>query len=277
MFIFDLIKSIVLGIVEGITEWLPVSSTGHLILVEEFLNMSLSENFKEMFNVVIQLGAILAVIILFWQKIWPFQSKENGSIIKKDSFVLWFKVIVACIPAVILVLLGLDEKCEELFYKPVPVALALIIVGIIFIIVENLRKNRVEKETPLQDITFLQAALIGVFQLAAAIFPGTSRSGSTIIGGLSLGLSRVAAAEFTFILSIPVMAGASLLKLLDFGFDFTLNEFAVLMAGFITAFLVSLIAIRFLMNFVKKHDFKIFAYYRIVLGIAVLVYFYVIK
>lgn len=277
MFIFDLIKSIVLGIVEGITEWLPVSSTGHLILVEEFLNMSLSENFKEMFNVVIQLGAILAVIILFWQKIWPFQSKEKGSIIKKDSFMLWFKVIVACIPAVILVLLGLDEKCEELFYKPVPVALALIIVGIIFIIVENLRKNRVEKETPLQDITFLQAALIGVFQLAAAIFPGTSRSGSTIIGGLSLGLSRVAAAEFTFILSIPVMAGASLLKLLDFGFDFTLNEFAVLMAGFITAFLVSLIAIRFLMNFVKKHDFKIFAYYRIVLGIAVLVYFYVIK
>lgn len=277
MFIFDLVKSIVLGIVEGITEWLPVSSTGHLILVEEFLNMSLSENFKEMFNVVIQLGAILAVIILFWQKIWPFQSKEKGSIIKKDSFMLWFKVIVACIPAVILVLLGLDEKCEELFYKPVPVALALIIVGIIFIIVENLRKNRVEKETPLQDITFLQAALIGVFQLAAAIFPGTSRSGSTIIGGLSLGLSRVAAAEFTFILSIPVMAGASLLKLLDFGFDFTLNEFAVLMAGFITAFLVSLIAIRFLMNFVKKHDFKIFAYYRIVLGIAVLVYFYVIK
>lgn len=277
MFIFDLIKSIVLGIVEGITEWLPVSSTGHLILVEEFLNMSLSENFKEMFNVVIQLGAILAVIILFWQKIWPFQSKEKGSIIKKDSFMLWFKVIVACIPAVILVLLGLDEKCEELFYKPIPVALALIIVGIIFIIVENLRKNRVEKETSLQDITFLQAALIGVFQLAAAIFPGTSRSGSTIIGGLSLGLSRVAAAEFTFILSIPVMAGASLLKLLDFGFDFTLNEFAVLMAGFITAFVVSLIAIRFLMNFVKKRDFKIFAYYRIVLGIAVLVYFYVIK
>ena len=277
MFIFDLIKSIVLGIVEGITEWLPVSSTGHLILVEEFLNMSLSEDFKEMFNVVIQLGAILAVIILFWQKIWPFQSKDKGSIIKKDSFMLWFKVIIACVPAVILVLLGLDEKCEELFYKPVPVALALIIVGIIFIIVENLRKNRVEKETPLQDITFLQAALIGVFQLAAAIFPGTSRSGSTIIGGLSLGLSRVAAAEFTFILSIPVMAGASLLKLLDFGFDFTLNEFAVLMAGFITAFLVSLIAIRFLMNFVKKHDFKIFAYYRIVLGIAVLVYFYVIK
>jgi undecaprenyl-diphosphatase len=230
-----------------------------------------------MFNVVIQLGAILAVIILFWQKIWPFQSKDKGSIIKKDSFMLWFKVIIACVPAVILVLLGLDEKCEELFYKPVPVALALIIVGIIFIIVENLRKNRVEKETPLQDITFLQAALIGVFQLAAAIFPGTSRSGSTIIGGLSLGLSRVAAAEFTFILSIPVMAGASLLKLLDFGFDFTLNEFAVLMAGFITAFLVSLIAIRFLMNFVKKHDFKIFAYYRIILGIAVLVYFYVIK
>ena len=277
MFIFDLIKSIVLGIVEGITEWLPVSSTGHLILVEEFLNMSLSEDFKEMFNVVIQLGAILAVIILFWQKIWPFQSKDKGSIIKKDSFMLWFRVIIACVPAVILVLLGLDEKCEELFYKPVPVALALIIVGIIFIIVENLRKNRVEKETPLQDITFLQTALIGVFQLAAAIFPGTSRSGSTIIGGLSLGLSRVAAAEFTFILSIPVMAGASLLKLLDFGFDFTLNEFAVLMAGFITAFLVSLIAIRFLMNFVKKHDFKIFAYYRIVLGIAVLVYFYVIK
>ena len=277
MFIFDLIKSIVLGIVEGITEWLPVSSTGHLILVEEFLNMSLSEDFKEMFNVVIQLGAILAVIILFWQKIWPFQSKDKGSIIKKDSFMLWFKVIIACVPAVILVLLGLDEKCEELFYKPIPVALALIIVGIIFIVVENLRKNRVEKETSLQDITFLQAALIGVFQLAAAIFPGTSRSGSTIIGGLSLGLSRVAAAEFTFILSIPVMAGASLLKLLDFGFDFTLNEFLVLAAGFLTAFVVSLIAIRFLMNFVKKHDFKIFAYYRIVLGIAVLAYFYVIK
>ncbi|MBQ5320482.1 MAG: undecaprenyl-diphosphate phosphatase [Oscillospiraceae bacterium] len=277
MFIFELIKSIVLGIVEGITEWLPVSSTGHLILVEEFLNLNVSEEFKEMFNVVIQLGAILAVIILFWKKIWPFQTKTNGSTIKKDSIMLWLKIIVACVPAVILVLLGLDEKCEQLFYKPIPIALALIIVGIVFIIVEYLRKGKADKSDSLNDITFLQAALIGIFQLVAAVFPGTSRSGATIIGGLSLGVSRVTAAEFTFVLSIPVMAGASLLKLLDFGFDFTAPELVILLAGFLTAFIISLIAIKFLMNFVKRHDFKIFAYYRIALGIAVLLYFYIIK
>ncbi len=277
MFIFELIKSIVLGIVEGITEWLPVSSTGHLILVEEFLNLNVSEEFKEMFNVVIQLGAILAVIILFWKKIWPFQTKTNGSTIKKDSIMLWLKIIVACVPAVILVLLGLDEKCEQFFYKPIPIALALIIVGIVFIIVEYLRKGKADKSDSLNDITFLQAALIGIFQLVAAVFPGTSRSGATIIGGLSLGVSRVTAAEFTFVLSIPVMAGASLLKLLDFGFDFTAPELVILLAGFLTAFIISLIAIKFLMNFVKRHDFKIFAYYRIALGIAVLLYFYIIK
>ena len=257
MFIFELIKSIVLGIVEGITEWLPVSSTGHLILVEEFLNLNVSEEFKEMFNVVIQLGAILAVIILFWKKIWPFQTKTNGSTIKKDSIMLWLKIIVACVPAVILVLLGLDEKCEQLFYKPIPIALALIIVGIVFIIVEYLRKGKADKSDSLNDITFLQAALIGIFQLVAAVFPGTSRSGATIIGGLSLGVSRVTAAEFTFVLSIPVMAGASLLKLLDFGFDFTAPELVILLAGFLTAFIISLIAIKFLMNFVKRHDLPI--------------------
>lgn len=277
MFILELIKSIVLGIVEGITEWLPVSSTGHLILVEEFLKLNVSEEFKEMFNVVIQLGAILAVIILFWEKIWPFQTKEKGSIIKKDSMMLWLKIIVACIPAVILVLLGLDEKCEEIFYHPIPIAIALIVVGIVFIVVECLRKGKEDKKDSLNDISFLQATLIGLFQLVAAVFPGTSRSGSTIIGGLSLGISRVTAAEFTFVLSIPVMAGASLLKLLDFGFDFATTELVILLVGFLTAFVISLIVIKFLMSFVKKHDFKIFGYYRIALGVAVLLYFYLKK
>ena len=273
----DIIKSIILGIVEGITEWLPVSSTGHLILFDEFLKLDVSKEFSEMFNVVIQLGAILAVIILFWNKIWPFQSKKvNGTLFKPNSIALWVKIVISCIPAGLIVVLGLDEKCEELFYHPVPIALALIVVGILFIIVEMLYKNKPSSVLALQDINYLQAVLIGVAQVLAAVFPGTSRSGITIIAGLVLGLSRSIAAEYTFVLSVPVMVGASLLKLIKFGFSYTAAELVILSVGFISAFLVSIAVIKFLMDFIKKHDFKIFGYYRILLGIAVIIYFCIV-
>ncbi len=270
----EVLKSVVLGIIEGITEWLPISSTGHLILFGEFLGLNVSKDFKSMFDVVIQLGAILAVIILFWNKIWPLQSKkENGTLFKSNAIMLWVKIIISCIPAGLMVVLGLDEKCEELFYRPVPIALALIIVGVLFIVIEKLFKNKTASINTLQDITYLQAVLIGVSQVLAAVFPGTSRSGITIIAGLILGLSRSVAAEYTFVLSVPVMAGASLLKLLEFGFSYTALETAILFAGFVSAFVVSLIVIKFLMNFIKKHDFKVFGYYRIALGAIVLLYF----
>ncbi len=271
---WDIIKSIILGIVEGITEWLPVSSTGHIILVEEFLHLNVSADFKSMFDVVIQLGAIIAVIILFWNKIWPFQSKkEGGTLFKTNALVLWLKIILSCIPAGLMVVFGLDELCEELFYSPVPIALALIIVGVMFIIIERIYKNKPSSVNTLQDITYLQALIIGVSQVLAAVFPGTSRSGITIITALILGLSRSVAAEYTFVLSVPVMAGASALKLLKFGFDYSTDEFLILLSGFVSAFLVSLFVIKFLMNFIKKHDFQVFGYYRIILGILVLIYF----
>ena len=271
---WDIIKSIILGIVEGITEWLPVSSTGHIILVEEFLHLNVSADFKSMFDVVIQLGAIIAVIILFWNKIWPFQSKkEGGTLFKTNALVLWLKIILSCIPAGLMVVFGLDELCEELFYSPTPIALALIIVGVMFIIIERIYKNKPSSVNTLQDITYLQALLIGVSQVLAAVFPGTSRSGITIITALILGLSRSVAAEYTFVLSVPVMAGASALKLLKFGFDYSTDEFLILLSGFVSAFVVSLFVIKFLMNFIKKHDFQVFGYYRIILGILVLIYF----
>lgn len=277
----EIIKSIFLGIVEGITEWLPVSSTGHLILVDEFLKMGMSSDFKEMFDVVIQLGAIMAVVLLYWKKLFPFGRKNNasplkpdgiGAYIKTDIFTMWFKVLAACLPAAVVGLL-FDDVLNDLFYNPLTVSIALIVFGVAFIIVENWNHGRKSKINGIGDFTYKTALIIGVFQLIAAVFPGTSRSGATIVGALLIGVSRTAAAEFTFYLAIPVMFGASLLKLMKFGFDFTGTEIAVLAAGMITAFLVSVVVIKFLMDYIKKHDFKVFGWYRIVLGILVLAYF----
>lgn len=270
----DILKAILFGIVEGITEWLPISSTGHMILLDEFVKMNVSEEFWNLFLVVIQLGAIMAVVILFWKKIWPFgRKKKDGSFyVKKDIFMLWFKILVACVPAAIVGVL-FDDKLDELFYHPWCVAIALIVFGIAFIIIENRNKSMTPQITKLKDITFQTAALIGVFQLIAAIFPGTSRSGATIVGALLIGVSRTVAAEFTFFLAIPVMFGASLLKILKFGLAFTGMELVLLAVGMIVAFLVSMIVIRFLMGYIRKHDFKAFGYYRIVLGAVVLLYF----
>lgn len=283
MFI-EIIKAVIFGIVEGITEWLPISSTGHLILVEQFLKFTqVSEGFWEMFEVVIQLGAIMAVVLLYIKKIWPFTRNKNKAIkstgllsyLNKDIMNLWGKILIACIPAAIIGLL-FDEVFEQLFYNPTCIAIALIVFGIAFIVVENLNKGKRakknEKETTSQ-ITYKDALIIGLFQLIAAIFPGTSRSGATIIGALLIGLSRPNATEFTFYLAIPTMFGASLLKLLKFGLGFTGIELAVLLVGMIVSFLVSVVVIKFLMNYIKKHNFKIFGYYRIILGIVVLLYF----
>lgn len=279
--IWEIIKTIILGIVEGVTEWLPISSTGHLILVEEFLNLDKSDEFKEMFDVVIQLGAIMAVVVIFWKKLWPFGRKGNahplnktpfGKMIKTDIFVMWFKVLVACLPAAVIGLL-LDDWIDEHLYNPWTVAVALIVFGIAFIIIENWHKGKKPKITTIAELGFNTAFIIGVFQLIAAIFPGTSRSGATIVGALLIGVSRTVAAEFTFYLAIPVMFGASLLKLVKFGFGFTGSELAVLITGMVVAFLVSVVVIKFLMDYIKKHDFKVFGWYRIVLGILVLIYF----
>ena len=274
--IVELIKSIIFGIVEGITEWLPVSSTGHLILLEEFVSFdNVSSGFWPMFEVVIQLGAIMAVVVLFWDRIFPFaKGGEILHIMKKDKFFLWLKIAVACVPAAIVGLL-FDDQIDALFYNPLTVAIMLIVVGIAFIIVEHFNRRRRPKVTDLDSITFGTAFLIGIFQLIAAIFPGTSRSGATILGGLILGVSRTISAEFTFFLAIPVMLGASLLKLVKFGFAFTGLELAVLGVGCVTAFAVSMVCIRFLMDFIKKHDFKIFGWYRIMLGAVVLMYWVV--
>lgn len=270
----DILKAVLFGIVEGITEWLPISSTGHMILLDEFVKMNVSEEFWSLFLVVIQLGAIMAVVILFWKKIWPFgrRKKGGGFYVKTDIFMLWFKILVACVPAAIVGVL-FDDKLDELFYHPWCVAIALIVFGIAFIIIENRNKNMTPQITKLKDITFRTAALIGVFQLIAAIFPGTSRSGATIVGALLIGVSRTVAAEFTFFLAIPVMFGASLLKILKFGLAFTGTELVLLATGMVVAFLVSMIVIRFLMGYIRKHDFKAFGYYRIVLGAVVLLYF----
>ncbi|SHH85036.1 undecaprenyl-diphosphatase [Sporobacter termitidis DSM 10068] len=273
--ILEIIKSIILGIVEGVTEWLPISSTGHMLLVNEFLKLGESQEFIDMFLVVIQLGAILAVVVLFWNKIIPFGANKKLEE-KRQSWSLWGKIIVACIPAMIVGLL-LNDQIEALFYHSsvtsvITIAATLIFYGVLFIVIENRNKDQVAKIRTLPQVTYKTALFVGLFQLLSLI-PGTSRSGATIIGAILIGTSRVAAAEFTFVLSIPVMFGASLLKLYKFGFDFTGLEVAVLLVGVIVAFIVSLISIRFLMNYVKKHDFKVFGWYRIVLGIIVLVYF----
>ncbi len=281
--VLELLKAGIFGIIEGITEWLPISSTGHLILAEQFIKFNeVSPEFWSMFQVVIQFGAILAVVLLYFKKIWPFTKNKEKAIKKtgilsyfnKDIMNLWGKILVGCIPAAIIGLL-FDEVFEALFYNPVCIAIALIVFGIAFIVIENWNKSRRAKlkETS-NDITYKDAFLIGIFQLIAAIFPGTSRSGATIIGGLLIGLSRPNAAEFTFYLAIPTMLGASLLKLVKFGFGFTGIEIAVLLVGMLVSFLVSVAIIKFLMNYIKKHNFKVFGYYRIILGIIVLAYFF---
>ena len=280
MFI-EILKTIIFGIVEGITEWLPISSTGHLILVEQFVKLKeVSPEFWGMFQVVIQFGAILAVVLLYFKNIWPFtKNKEKAikkkgilSVFNKDIMNLWGKILVGCIPAAIIGLL-FDEVFEALFYNPTCIAIALIVFGIAFIVIENWNKNRKSAKTENSQITYKDALIIGVFQLLAAIFPGTSRSGATIIGGLLIGLSRPNAAEFTFYLAIPTMLGASLLKLVKFGLGFTSIELIILLVGMLVSFLVSVFVIKFLMNYIKKHDFKVFGYYRIILGIIVLAYF----
>lgn len=267
----ELLKAILFGIVEGITEWLPVSSTGHMIILDEFIRLDCTPEFLEMFLVVIQLGAIMAVVILFWNKIFPFQFKDKSKpVIEMDKIMLWLKIVVACIPAAVVGLL-FDDVFEELFYHAIPVALALIVFGVAFIVVERRNKGKKAKIRKLNDITFQTAFLIGIFQLIAAIFPGTSRSGATIVGALLIGVSRSVAAEFTFFLAIPVMFGASLLKLVKFGFSFTTMEAGVLIIGMLVSFFVSIFVIKFLMDYIKKHDFQIFGWYRIVLGAVVII------
>ncbi|MBQ9695128.1 MAG: undecaprenyl-diphosphate phosphatase [Oscillospiraceae bacterium] len=285
MDILELIKVIILGIVEGVTEWLPVSSTGHMILVDEFLKLNVSDEFKEMFEVVIQLGAIMAVVVLYFPKLWPFGKKNNahplsangfGAYIKTDIWQMWFKVLIACIPAAVIGL-ALDDWIDAHFYNPWTVAIALIVFGVAFIVIERWNHGRSAKMNTINELTYKAALIIGVFQVIAALFPGTSRSGATIVGALLIGVSRVTAAEFTFYLAIPVMFGASLLKLVKFGFDFTAPELIFLLVGMVVAFGVSVFVIRFLMDYIKKHDFTVFGWYRIVLGILVILYFVIIK
>ena len=270
--VIELLKVVFLGIVEGITEWLPISSTGHMLLVDEFLQMNITPEFKDMFLVVIQLGAILAVVILFWEKMWPFQKKTpTQPAVRWDTIQMWLKVVVACIPGAVVTLL-FDDYIEAHLHTPAVIAAALILYGIGFILIENWNKTRTPKVNTLEEITYRTAFLIGLFQVLS-IIPGTSRSGSTIIGALLIGVSRVAAAEFTFFLAVPVMFGLSFVKLLQFGFTFTSAEIWTLVVGCLVAFLVSVVVIKFLMGYVKKHDFKVFGWYRIVLGAVVLLYF----
>lgn len=289
----ELLKVILLGIVEGITEWLPISSTGHMILVDEFISLNVTQEFKEFFLVVIQLGAILAVVVLYWSKLWPFCIRKLSAATKKElqakpavkraaftfvekfcdkeKWVLWFKILVACLPTIIIAL-PFNDIIEAKFNNYVVVAIALIVYGILFILIEDYNKKRTPICTDLHNLTFKTAFIIGVFQVLSVI-PGTSRSGSTIIGGILAGVSRTVAAEFTFFLAIPVMFGASLLKLIKFGLAFTSAEIIILVVGCLVSFVVSILAIKFLVGYIKKHDFKAFGWYRIVLGVLVLGYF----
>ena len=276
MNIIEILKVIVLGIVEGITEWLPISSTGHLIIVNEFLKLKASDAFVEMFNVVIQLGAILAVIVLYFKRLWPIDKKKDSKGLEwnKDKLILWAKILVACVPAGIIGIL-FDDKIDEIFYNPYVVSVTLIIYGVAFILIEIRNRNKEFKITDVRAMTFKTALIIGLFQVLALI-PGTSRSGATIVGAMLIGTSRTAAAEFTIFLAIPVMAGASLVKILKFvsdGTGFTQNELYMLLIGMLVAYLVSMLVIKFLMSYIRKHDFKPFGIYRIILGIAVLLYF----
>ena len=268
----EIIKVIFLGIVEGVTEWLPISSTGHMLLVDEFIKLDMTADFKEMFFYVIQLGAILAVVVMFWDKMFPFNLTDKSKpVVKKDIFSIWFKVVVACIPGAVVTIL-FDDFIEAHLHTPFVIAAALIFYGVAFIVVENFNKTRRVKVASLSDITYKTALIIGLFQVLS-IIPGTSRSGSTIIGALIIGVSRVAAAEFTFFLAVPVMFGMSAIKLIGFGRAFTSPEITVLAVGMIVAFAVSVAVIKFLMSYIKKHDFKLFGVYRIALGIAVILFF----
>ena len=295
MSFIELLKVILLGIVEGITEWLPISSTGHMILVDEFIRLNVTDEFKELFLVVIQLGAILAVVVLYWSKLWPFHIRNISPRVEaeirhkpawarpfltfvekfcdKKKWILWFKIIAACIPTIVIAL-PFNDLIEEKFNNYVVVAIALIVYGVAFIFIEQYNRSRRPTTRSLSKLSFRTALIIGLFQVLSVI-PGTSRSGSTIIGGILAGTSRTVAAEFTFFLAIPVMFGASLLKLVKFGLHFTAAEAVYLAVGCLVAFAVSILAIRFLIGYIKKHDFTAFGWYRIVLGVLVLVYFVV--
>ncbi len=265
----EILKAVLLGIVEGITEWLPVSSTGHLILLNEFMPLNMSQAFINMFLVVIQLGAIMAVVVLYFKRLWPFGA---GMSMLPEKKVLWYKILAACMPAAVIGLL-FDDYIEELFFNPWTVAIMLILFGIGFIVIENHNKKVTPRVNSLEELTYKDALWIGMFQVIAAVFPGTSRSGSTILGGMVMGLRREEAAEFTFFLAVPVMFGASALKIAKYGLNFTGEELAVMGAGLLSSFLVSIFAIKFLMTYIKKHDFKVFGWYRIVLGIVIILYF----
>ena len=272
----EILKVILLGVVEGITEWLPISSTGHMILVDEFIKLNVSEAFREMFFVVIQLGAIFAVIVLYWSKLFPFKKQKIADakariVLDRETMLMWLKVIIAVLPAA-LIGIPFDDQIDAMFYNYQTVAVTLILYGVLFIVIETRNRGKLPRINSIENITYGTAIIIGIFQVLSLI-PGTSRSGATIVGAILIGVSRTVAAEFTFFLAIPVMLGASLLKLVKFGLVFTQAEAVILAVGMITAFVVSILAIKFLMGYIKKHDFKVFGYYRIVLGIAVVAYF----
>lgn len=286
----EILKVIFLGIVEGITEWLPISSTGHLILVEEFVKLNVSQEFWDMFMVVIQLGAILAVVVLYWKDLWPFRNKkpkhENVTKVEKaagvlcrfvkiDKMIMWFKILVSCLPAIIIGL-PFNDFIEEKFNNWFVVSVMLIVYGVMFLIVEDYNEKRQAKYNSISEITWKIALFIGIFQVLSLI-PGTSRSGATIIGGILVGASRTVAAEYTFFLAIPVMFGASLLKIVKFGMNFTSWEVVILLVGMVVSFVVSILAIKFLMGYIKKHNFKVFGWYRIVLGIIVILFFTIFR
>jgi len=267
----ELLRVVFLSIIQGITEWLPVSSTGHMVLVDEFLNFTYSEEFRSVFFVVIQLASVMAVVTTFFRELMPFTFKD-GFKTDMDKMQLWVKIVVASIPAGI-VGIFFDDMIEDLFFNPLTIAVMLIGYGIVFIIVESMNRHHSAKIKSLSQITYGLAFMIGIFQMLA-IIPGTSRSGATIIGGLIFGMSRKSAAEFTFFLAIPAMAGASLLRIVNIGLNFTMMEWVTMVVGCLVAFLVSIITIKFLLNFIKRNNFKPFAYYRIMLGFVVLAYFY---
>ena len=276
--IAELLKAALFGLVEGVTEWLPVSSTGHMILLNEFVTLNVSALFWQMFLVVIQLGAILAVVILYWDTIWPVRrNRKTGKMsVDRDTTSLWCKAIVACLPAAVVGILA-DDWLEVHFYNWIVVSIMLIVVGAAFLVIENRNEGKKPVTKKLKDLTYREALIIGLFQLIAAIFPGTSRSGATILGGIMIGVSRTVAAQFTFILAIPVMFGASLLKIVKYGLYFSGMELMILAVGMIVAFVVSILIIRFLMNYIRRHDFRVFGWYRIVLGVIVILYFALIR
>ena len=272
----EILKVILLGVVEGITEWLPISSTGHMILVDEFVKLNISEAFREMFFVVIQLGAIFAVIVLYWSKLFPFKKQKIADakariVLDRETMLMWLKVIIAVLPAA-LIGIPFDDQIDAMFYNYQTVAVTLILYGVLFIVIETRNRGKLPRINSIENITYGTAIIIGIFQVLSLI-PGTSRSGATIVGAILIGVSRTVAAEFTFFLAVPVMLGASLLKLVKFGLVFTQAEAVIMAVGMVTAFVVSILAIKFLMGYIKKHDFKVFGYYRIVLGIAVVAYF----